>query len=201
MNEKTEELRDIFLDVADEETVTESQEEGRGSVTDAGGTDEDRLAAVIDEMQTKFEFETELSDSALRQLVEQFYEGWGDDEIASELSCSGAEVFRARMDLHLVRDEDPPGATVEDAIWERIRDEADTDAETLATELDLAQSTVERVRTVIDAGNRARRVSQRFRTAFEESLTDVDLTTQFAANAHEDGLDDATEDAEVDVQF
>lgn len=201
MNDKTEELRDIFLDVADEETVTESQEELRGSVTESEGADEDRLMRVIDEMRGKLEFDTDLSDEVFRQVVGLFYEGKADDEIAAELSCSEETVFRARMDLHLVRDDDPPGVTVEDTTWERIRDESGTEVGILATELELEESAVKRVRTVIDTGNRARRVSQRFRTAFEESLTDLDLTTQFAAEAHEDGLDDATEDAEVDVQF
>jgi hypothetical protein len=201
MDDKTEELRDIFLDVADEETVTESQKELRGSVTESGKSDDDRLATIIDEMREKFTFETDLSESSLQQLVEQFYEGNGDEEIASELSCSENEVFRARMDLHLVREEDPPGASVDETTWERIHDEQDTDATTLAEKLELAESTVERIRAVIESRNRARRVSQRFRTAFEGSLTDADLTNQFAVETHEDGLDDATEDAEVDVEF
>ena len=38
MDEKTEQLRDIFMDVAEEGTVTESQAAGRGSLTDADET-------------------------------------------------------------------------------------------------------------------------------------------------------------------
>jgi len=48
MDEKTEELRDIFIDVTDEDTVTESQEETRGSLIDREGI-RDRLEGVVDE--------------------------------------------------------------------------------------------------------------------------------------------------------
>ena len=40
MDEKTEELRDLFLDVADDGTVTESQEETPGSLTEERPEDE-----------------------------------------------------------------------------------------------------------------------------------------------------------------
>lgn len=201
MDEKTEELRDIFMDVTDSEEVTESQEELRGSVADSDEFDEDRLAATLDEMQEKFDFETDLDSERLTQLVVRFYEGDDDEAIATALSLSPATVFRARMDVHLVRDEDPPGVSASDDVWETIRAQPDESVETLATEADHEAAEVEQIQAVVQAEARARRVSQRFRITFEECLTDVEMSTQLAAETQRDGLDDATEDAEVDVEF
>ena len=201
MDEKTEELRDIFMDVTDSEEVTESQEELRGSVADSDEFDEDRLAATLDEMQEKFDFETDLDSERLTQLVVRFYEGDDDEAIATALSLSPATVFRARMDVHLVRDEDPPGVSASDDVWETIRAQPDESVETLATEADHDAAEVEQIQAVVQAEARARRVSQRFRITFEECLTDVEMSTQLAAETQRDGLDDATEDAEVDVEF
>jgi hypothetical protein len=201
MDEKTEELRDIFLDVADDETVTESQEDARGSVADTGETDGERLVATIDEMREKFEFETDLSPAQLQPLVEAFYEGNDDETIAEELSVSPETVFEARMDLHLVRDEDPPAVSVDEKTWETVGDRTGEDSEQLAADLDIDATAVEQLLAVIHANDRSRRVSNRFRTTFEECLTDADLSTQLAAETQRDGLDDATEDAEVDVDF
>jgi hypothetical protein len=201
MDEKTEELRDIFLDVADDETVTESQEAARGSVADTGETDSERLAATIDEMCEKFEFETDLSPTQLQRLVEAFYEGSDDDAIAETLSVPPETVFEARMDLHLVRDEDPPDASVDEETWETVRERTGDEPEQLAVDLDIDETDVEQLLAVVRANGRSRRVSNRFRTTFEECLTDADLSTQLAAETQRDGLDDATEDAEVDVDF
>ncbi len=63
MDEKTAELRDIFVDDAGEEAVTETQEASRGSLAD---TDEasvtDRLGDVVARMRERYEFQTELAD-------------------------------------------------------------------------------------------------------------------------------------------
>lgn len=201
MDEKTEELRDIFMDVTDEQTVTESQEELRGSVADSGEFDEERLAATLSEMADKFEFDTGLDTETLTQLVTQFYDGDDDETIADALGLSPETVFQARMDTHLVRDEDPAGVTAAEAVWEAVRTREDDSPETIASEFDLDPEEIERIRGVVQAKSRARRVSQRFRTTFEDCLTDLNLSTQLAADTQRDGLDDATEDAEVDVEF
>lgn len=201
MDEKTEELRDIFLDVSEEETVTESQEAARGSVADSGEPDEERLKNTIAEMREKFAFETDRSVSDLRELIEYFYDGDDDETIADALSTSRDAVFEARMDLHLVRDDDPVGVAVEEGTWEHLRGRAGENAEALAEDLPLEASEVERCLAVVEANARSRRVSNRFRTTFEECLTDADLSGQLAAETQRDGLEEATEDAEVDVDF
>lgn len=198
MDEKTEELRDIFLDVADDDSVTESQEDDRGSLTDSGGSVDERLGAVLATLREKFGFETSLSTDQRRTLIRQFYDGVPDDELASVLETDTETVFRARMELHLVREDEPP---LEEAAVQTIRDNPDREAAELATDLGTAVEMVERTRSVLSTEDRCRRVSQRFRTEYEEILTDSALTSQFAADAQDDGLDEATEGAETDVDF
>jgi hypothetical protein len=203
MDEKTEELRDIFLDVADEETVTESQEEERGSLTGDEGAIEDRLGSVLEEMREKFTFTTDHTDEAYCRLVQLFYDGADDDGIADELSWTPGAVFATRMDLHLVRDDDPPVEAIDEGRLAAIQDRLDSGEapDAIAGELGIDGVAVEQASALIEARNRSRRVSHRFRTEFEEILTDVDLTVQFTAETHDDGLDEATEGAEVDVDF
>jgi hypothetical protein len=202
MDNKTEELRDIFLDVADEETVTESQEDARGSLTGADRPVDERLQSVVAELREKFPFDTELPDEEYCELVRLFYDG-ADDAALAALSCSPEQAFRARMDLHLVRDDDPPGGTVSPSDLEAIRDRlaADESPAAIADALGIDEAAVDRASAVVAAENRSRRVSHRFRTSFEEILTDADLTVQLTGGAHEDGLEEATEGAEVDVEF
>ena len=107
MDEKTEELRDIFLDVSEEETVTESQTEDRGSLTDEGGSVDDRLREVIDQLREKFGFETDLTDEQRCELVQLFYDDADDTAIADELDVAEETVFAGRLELHLLRDGEP----------------------------------------------------------------------------------------------
>jgi hypothetical protein len=194
MDDKTEELRDIFLSVSDEESVTESQTEDRGSLLGESGGD---LEAVIEQLREKFGFELSLSDRERCRLIEGFYNGKKDGELAEELGIEAEAVFEARMELHLLREDEP--RLGEDSL-DVIRD-SDQSAEALATALGVSADEIRRSRAVLDAQARSRRVSQRFRTAYEERLTDTELTDHLAAETHEDGLDGATEGAETDVEF
>ncbi|WP_336326739.1 conditioned medium-induced protein 4 [Halovenus sp. HT40] len=194
MDDKTEELRDIFLSVSDEESVTESQTESRGSLLgDSGG----ELAEVLEQLREKFGFELSLSDSERIQLIEEFYEGKDDDELAEKLGLDHETVFAARMELHLLREEEPrlDEETVE------VISESDQSAETLSEEMDATAEEIRRVRAVLDAQARSRRVSQRFRIAYEERVTDAELSDHLAAETQEDGLEGATEGSETGVDF
>lgn len=194
MDEKTEELRDIFLSVSDEESVTESQSEDRGSLLTEQGGD---LWAVIEKLREKFGFELSLSDGQRERLVKEFYDGTDDDQLAATLDIDAETVFRARMELHLIREDEP--ALDEETVKE-IR-ASDSEAEALAAEVGVSADEVRQCRAVLAARERSRRVSQRFRTAYEERLTDTELTDHLAADATEDGLDGATEGAETEVDF
>jgi hypothetical protein len=197
MDEKTEELRDIFEDVTGEETVTEEQEETPGSL--AGGDEEDvdeRLAAVVARMREEYEFRMDLTDREYARVARGHYEGEDDTEIADAVGIERREVTRARLDIHLVRDRD------RDAPFElkRLRELLTGDAPTgeIADELDVSPSTVRRYRRVVETENEIRSVSARYRADFEDVLTDAGISHDMTSDMKEDGLEDATEGAEAE---
>lgn len=197
MDEKTEQLREIFMDVADDGTVTERQEAGRGSLSDDDDAVAERVAAVIAEMRDRYEFATELDDDALVRVVRGYYEGETDTDIAEAVDTSRDAVFRARLDLHLLRERDTDAPFELSALRRRLDDGASvTEA---ADELDVSESTVRRYRRVVEAQDEARRASERFRSAFEDAVGAIgDRMTE---DAKEDGLEDATDGMETNVSF
>jgi hypothetical protein len=198
MDEKTAHLRDLFVSATGEETVTERQEESRGSLA-GGGESEDRLRELVATMRDRYGFDTDLDDAALVVVARRFHEGDDDGDVAADLGVDPAEVFRARTDLHLVSDAD------REAPFDRSRLRALLTAgesvAAAAADLDADPAVVERPRRVLAADDRARRTGQRFRDEFAELLTDADLSTRLVRDAREDGLREATEDIETDVSF
>jgi hypothetical protein len=198
MDEKTEELRDIFMDVTDEETVTERQAESRGSLTDAGDATE-RLGEIVSRMREEYDFGTALSDEALVSIVEGFYAGASDGAIADEIDASRRAVVQARLDLHLVRERDTDApfdfATFRDLLAK------DVPTGELAAHFDVSETTVRRYRRVAEAQDEVRQASERFRSEFEDALGDAALGEQFTADVTADGLEDATDGMETDVSF
>lgn len=199
MDEKTEELRDIFLDVADDETVTESQKDERGSLAPSGDSVDERLQQVIDRLREKFDTTTPLTDEQCCEVIRRFYAGDDDEAIVAELGADRDTIFQARMELLLYHDDDFLSEGTLESIKEGYNE--DRSAAGIATDLDLAEETVARTIAVLEARNRSLRVSHRFRTAYEEILTDADLSVQFTTDVHDDGLDEATEGAETNVEF
>jgi lambda repressor-like predicted transcriptional regulator len=197
VTENTDELRDIFRRVTDEDTVTETQEDSRGSLADEGASRE-RLVEIIERMRADHEFETELSDAELATVVRRFYDDDGDDDIAEALGVSPREAFRARMDLHLVREADTDPFDLA-ALRDHLADGEST-AE-IADRLDVDGSTVRRYRRVVETEREARRVSERFRSAFADAVPSAEAGAQFTEEMTEDGLDEATEGIETDVSF
>jgi DNA-binding CsgD family transcriptional regulator len=198
MDEKTEELRDLFVDIADEDTVTEQQTESRGTLASDDPSTE-RLVDIVAEMREVCDFDTSLSDEALATVVERFYAGDSDSDIAAELDVGRGTVVRARLDVHLLRDRDT------DAPFdlERLRDllgEARATSD-IADRLAVSESTVRRYRRVLETQAERRRVSGRFRSEFEDVIAEADLTEQLTTDIQEDGLDEATEGMETNVQF
>ncbi|WP_135303566.1 conditioned medium-induced protein 4 [Haloarcula amylovorans] len=194
MDEKTEALRDIFMDVSEEGTVTESQEATHGTLADVDEADvDDRLGDVISRMRERYEFQTALDDDALVTVVRGFYEGREDDDIADELGVAGAMVIDARLDLHLFRDSDTDADFDVTAFRRRIVEDDPTDAD-LVTAFDVSEAEVSHYRRVVAAQAAARRVSHRFQSEFEDVLTDAGLSTRMTESLRQDGLDEATED-------
>ena len=206
MDEKTEELREVFLDVADEETVTERQSEQRGSIVVDEAEMRKRLRSTVDRMAERYGYETVLSRNDLVEIVQLFYAGRDDADIAEELEAdvSTADVARARIDLHLVTEEDREGNKTE---RDRERDdyqdslEAGQSVEEIAAERDVDEIIVERHRRVREVQEERREVDDRFRREFERTLGEQGLSARLTEGVAEDGLEDATEGIETNVSF
>lgn len=198
MDEKTEELRDIFTDVAETDTVTERQEETRGSLLDRDGDVRERLVDVVARMREQYDFGTDLSDDDLAELVHAYYDGATDTEIGRQLEVARSTVVRARLDLHLLRDRDYEAPIDLDALRDRLADDPATSA--LAEAFDVSPSTVRRYRRVLAAADRSKRANERYREEFDEILADVERAG-ITEGVREDGLEDATEGIETDVSF
>ncbi|USZ66825.1 helix-turn-helix domain-containing protein [Halorussus salilacus] len=200
MDEKTEELRDIFMDVTDESTVTERQEETHGSLSSETEVEE-RLEAVVAEMRERYDFATTLSDEELVTVVRGYYAGDSDAEIARELGDAslGKTVSRARIDLHLIRESDTDAPFDLDALRDLLDDGASTtDA---ADALDVSESTVRRYRRIIETRQEKQTANDRFTDEFENVLRDRELSDRMTDDIQKDGLDDATEGMETNVSF
>jgi hypothetical protein len=183
-DEETERLRDIFLETTGTETATTEQRADRGSLLggDAGG-----VADVVAGMRGRYGFGTDLADDTLATVVRRFYDGADDEAIADELGVDAGAVRRARLDLHLLRDGD-----ADPELLAAVRAGESPDADPGA---------LERAREVARTQDRARGASERFRAAFEEILTDADLEGRVVGDARADGLREAAEDIDPEVDI
>jgi len=197
---KAEELRDIFVDVTDESTVTEEREEERGTLP---GEDEidDEITDIVDEMRDEHGFETSLEDDQIVQVVRLYHDDESDAEIARELGDDSLDktVRRARIGLHLFRDSDFDAPFDIDRL-EQLLDEEATNSE-IADELGVSSSTVRSYRRAVEARKRSEEVDNEYAERFEAVLEDREISERFTPDAKRDGLEGATEDAEVDVDL
>ncbi len=200
MDEKTEQLREIFLSVSDGAEVTERQSAARGSLAADREVDDAELLAVIEGLRERFELATDLDDDALVRVARGFYAGETDTAIGREVGgASAGTVRRARLDLHLVTDGDLEAPFDLDALRQLRTDEASTAEK--AEALDVSPSTVRRYDRALEAQARRRLVGDRFREEFDRLLGDGELGEQLTAAVKESGLRDATEDMETNVSF
>jgi DNA-directed RNA polymerase sigma subunit (sigma70/sigma32) len=198
MDEKTAELRDIFIDVTDGEEVTEEQEEARGSLTGSDERIDERIDDVVARIRERFEVESGFDDDQLRRVVTGYHDDESDAAIAESLGVERERVVTARHDLHLLheRELDPP---FDLARLRELLNQERTVTET-AEELDASPSTVRKYRAVVETRTEMRSVNNRFADEFAELLTDADLRDH-TEEVKEDGLDEATEGMETDVSL
>ena len=207
MDERTENLRDVFIDATGAETVTSEQEESPGSLTDRDESAVDeRLGELLAALRDRdSSFATDLDDDAYKRVVRGFYADEDDATIAADLSVDEATVRRARLDCHLVRESDREGPADYTALKRRITEtdgELDEETtETLAAEFDAEPETVDRLAAVAAAELASARANGRFHDEFRDLLTDAAITDSYAGDARDDGLRDATEDIETDVSL
>ncbi|MCX2818842.1 conditioned medium-induced protein 4 [Haladaptatus sp. F3-133] len=198
--EKAEELRDLFVDVTDESTVTEERQEERGTLPDKEEVDEE-IRETVDEMRDEYGFETSLDDDQTVRVVRLYHEGASDTEIARKLGDDSLDktVKRARIGLHLFRDPDFDAPFGIDRLRELV-DEGVTNAEA-AEELGVSASTVRAYRQAVEAKRESEDVDGEYAERLEAVLEDREITETFTPDAKRDGLEGATEDAEVDVDL
>ncbi len=199
MDEKTAELRDIFIDTTGSDTVTENQAESPGSLTEERTNVDERLETLIERMRDRYDFETALDTAALITILRGFHNDDDDRELAAELDCSAETVRAARLNLHLVGEADRDADVDLDRLRRLIVE--DMPLAERAEQLNETAETTQYYSEVVRADLRSTRANNRFRDEFAELLTDSDLTGQLATDAREDGLRDATEDIETDVSF
>ncbi|MBP2251975.1 hypothetical protein J2754_002312 [Halarchaeum solikamskense] len=199
MDEKTRELRDIFVDVTDGETVTERQEEGHGSLATDAEIDE-RLRDAVSAMRERLDFRTDLDLDALVRLVRGFYAGQDDAALADALGVDEATVTEARRDLHLVQP-DVADAPLDLDAFRRAIETGDPDAAELADSLDSDEATVRDYRDVARVQTEIQSVNDRYRAEFETVLQDRDLAERLTTAAREDGLEEATEGQETNTNL
>ena len=223
MDEKTAELRDIFVETTGSDTVTERQAESPGSLTDRDeAAVEERVRELVAAMRERGDFSTDLDDPTYARIARGRFELDDDAAIAAALAegddavhvddgnegeseavdVDPATVRDARFDLHLVREAD---REVDDAPF----DYADLKSLTAegrsivdcAAELDAEPDAVAEYARVARVDLTSTRANDRFRDEFRELLTDADIEGNHAETAREDGLEEATEDIETDVSL
>jgi hypothetical protein len=194
--EKTEQLREIFLDVADDSTVTESQEETPGTLGDNSGPTE-ALRPIIREMMQKYGFQTSLETDELATLVHLFYEEYSDTAIARKLGNASRDktVTRARIHLHLLRETDFDAPFDLDQL-RNLREEEETSTKTIAETLNVSKSTVGRYCRLLDAEQATAAVDHRYQQQFEAAIADSDPDRSIRESL-DSGLDDALDASSV----
>ena len=70
-----------------------------------------------------------------------------------------------------------------------------------AEELDASRAEIRRCVRALDTRAEIRSVNDRYRAEFENALRDRELSERLTSTVHEDGLDEATEGQETDIDF
>lgn len=201
MDERTEELKELFVETTGAEEVTETQEAEPGDLaSDAAPEDApERVEAIVARMRERYAFESGLDDTDLVRVVLGFYAGADDAELADTLDTDEGTVFTARMDLHLLREADReppfPFADLRELVVEEVPPEERAD------HLETDVETVEHYSQAVAADLRSTRANHRFVDEFTDLLTDAELSESHAADARESGLEEAAEDIETNTQL
>ncbi|WP_128904162.1 hypothetical protein [Halorubrum amylolyticum] len=228
MDEKTSELRDLFVETTGSETVTERQAESRGTLTDRDeAAVDERVRELVAAMRERYDFSTDLDDAAYVRIARGRFEEGDDEAIATalveerEMDENGEEagagvgdgsgaapvidpatVRDARLDLHLVRevDREVDDAPFEYADLKQLTAEGCSIPE-CAEALDADPDAIAKYARVARVDLTSTRANDRFRDEFRDRLTDADIEGSHAETAREDGLEEATEDIETDVSL
>lgn len=196
MDEKTSSLRELFLETTGTESVTERQDEDRGTLLDRA---DGAVRAVVRAMRERSAFTSGLDDETLAAVARGVHEGYDDETLADALGVGTARVLDARLDLHLVReaDRDPPAGVERETLHRLVEEGATLAAAADETGVDPGALALSYRVALVDAASR--RVNGRFRDEFAAAADDADLAERLTEM--DDGLREATEDIETNVKL
>ncbi|ERG98738.1 MAG: hypothetical protein J07HQX50_02785 [Haloquadratum sp. J07HQX50] len=208
MDNKTANLRDLFIETTGSKKTTESQAVDRGTLLKRAAADDvdAALSDIVDEMESTFTFRSSLSQERYVELIKTFYSVGGrsawsiseDAQFRPSVAEDAIVIRTARIDLHLIADVDRIGPLSPNEAYQRSTDHSlSAIANTVGCDLD----TIERLVRVGKAESESRRVNHQYRNTFRQLLTDAELSEQLTADAREDGLREATEDIETNVSL
>lgn len=194
-SEKVEQLTEIFHDVTDEYTTTETQEESHWETNQSVNTE--TVRSIIQEMVEEYNIQTSLNEEELSTLVRKYHDGESDKEIARALGTPSRDktVMRARRKLHLLHDSDFD-APFDLSHLRELLDEGE-DPKTIADTLAIGKTTVREYTAVITAETEAENVDHKYQQRFEDALGSDDqyaqtLSDSARASGLEDTLDNPT---------
>lgn len=186
-----ERLKAIFQEVSDTDTVTEHQEEQRGSIIE---TTDDHLQDTITEYKSTYSFETTLTTSELATIIKHTHDGKSDREIATELGNRNLDktVQRARTNLLFITDDDLSTNVLDiNELETLLNDDTDYSNPDLADKLNTSTSTISKYRRLLRLLDRKQHTD--YPERFENALDQNNLNATVAKDLIDDGLDDATD--------
>lgn len=171
MNDNTNRLREIFLDIAGEETVTERQEETRSHApsNDGDASVESLIKTFLEE---EGEGKTRFDVDQLATIAVKYFEGSTDAEIAARLGSKSLDksVTRARIMLHLFRERDLDAPFDLDNL--RTLREQEWSQRDIADELGVSTTTVRHYLRVIERYDEAQSVPRSRRRQLQEAINE-----------------------------
>lgn len=187
MTNKTEELRKIFLDVSEEHTLTEEQENGTGNLVVE--QDELPLIAEIQEILGEQGIDTRFPPDEISTIVKRYFKGDSDTGIARKLGNSSLDksVRRLRIKLHLFRERDFNAPFELKRLESLLADHPDWSHREYADELECGATTISTYKQVIECRQEADRMENTFKDRLQKAIQDGDHPSIHI----DDGLDDA----------
>lgn len=195
--DRTERLRELFVDVTGDTTVTEQQEPSPtvlGTQHDSDAT----LRETIQEMCEEYGIQTSLTVDELATVVRLFYDERSDTAIARELGDSSRDrtIARARINLQLFRETDFEAPFDLTHLREMMTNDLPTTS--IAEQFNVSETTVRSYRRLLEQEREAIATDYAYPTRFQEILADDEFDDREPdPTLRYDGLSDAIEGADA----
>jgi len=215
MDEKTSDLRDLFVETTGSGTVTERQAESRGTLTDRDdAVIDERVRELVAAMRERYDFSTDLDDATYARIARGRFEKDDDEAVATALdekreadgdderSEAGAgskphpSSTRDRPRRAVRPPPRPRGRPRGRRRRVRLRGPEAADRRggrsivECADALDADPDAVAKYARVARVDLTSTRANDRFRDEFRDLLTDADIEGSHAETARNDGLEE-----------